>query len=623
MRKIKLSILLCVASLLIHVNAYTQNCKWQLYNESNGLFSNYTQSVVINDMGTIAVLPSNEIVTAVSVFKSNNWYIKNFNPNIEYVSSFTMDNYETFYFSGWGLGLRKIKDTTVTVYDTLDGLPSMDIENMVLGHNNEIWMTSYGFGVVRFNGTTFSVYDTSFICDMDINKIVRGPNNSMYFSSWSGCITMFNGTTFSDIQIIPGDLELSKFIVDNDGIIWAIAYDFTTQKDKAFKYINNSWQELNIDFINGYVSSLALDKMGMIWIGTESGAYKYDGKIFRYYNRNNGLDNEDVMSLFIDNQNRIWFASYDLGLTVLTESSQITGVVKAGTVFCSNGKAYLYSKPANVKKMILIDSTNLDIEGDFAFTDLSLGTYLVYAEADKTSYPDYFGTYYDMADNWQFAIPIDLLFCDSNVTNLTINLIYVEPIPVGPGYISGTLKSLDGTRATAEPIKDVDVTLRKVPGGVIAKTKTNDNGLFEFAKLPVGTYGILIDLPGLEMDSIREVTITENDTTITGQDYGADSNGIGVNNFSSIAKNNFISTIKIAPNPSSGRFNIIIPGFINSKIEISIITLQGQIVLDAITDSYKDKSSVYSIELSEMPKGFYLIRLRDNKSTRFEKLLLH
>jgi len=56
------------------------------------------------------------------------------------------------------------------------------------------------------------------------------------------------------------------------------------------------------------VHAIAEDKEGNIWFGTDHGAVKYDGKIFRSYKEENGLSNIKVgrKSILIDKAGNIW-----------------------------------------------------------------------------------------------------------------------------------------------------------------------------------------------------------------------------------------------------------------------------------------------------------------------------
>lgn len=54
------------------------------------------------------------------------------------------------------------------------------------------------------------------------------------------------------------------------------------------------------------------DKTGNLWFGTDQGVYKYDGKIFRNYNKKDGLNHIDISrkSLLVDKSGTIWVGTH-------------------------------------------------------------------------------------------------------------------------------------------------------------------------------------------------------------------------------------------------------------------------------------------------------------------------
>ena len=62
-----------------------------------------------------------------------------------------------------------------------------------------------------------------------------------------------------------------------------------------------------------YVFSIAQDKEGFIWVATQDGLNRYDGKVFVHYRHiskdKNSLANNFIRKVFIDNQNILWVAT--------------------------------------------------------------------------------------------------------------------------------------------------------------------------------------------------------------------------------------------------------------------------------------------------------------------------
>lgn len=63
------------------------------------------------------------------------------------------------------------------------------------------------------------------------------------------------------------------------------------------------------------IRSLIQDKMGNIWLGTDDGVTKYDGKYFSHYTIEQGLNNNLILSVFQDKSGNLWFGTFGGGVT--------------------------------------------------------------------------------------------------------------------------------------------------------------------------------------------------------------------------------------------------------------------------------------------------------------------
>lgn len=123
------------------------------------------------------------------------------------------------------------------------------------------------------------------------------------------CISLFtanaqNGfTTYTTNLTVSGGLKIQKaFLVDNSGNKWIGFQTITTASNVAnaglLKYDNSNWTLYNKTstpaFPSNYVTSLAKDNFGNIWIGCDSGLVKFDGTVFTTYSIAQGLPMKKV-----------------------------------------------------------------------------------------------------------------------------------------------------------------------------------------------------------------------------------------------------------------------------------------------------------------------------------------
>lgn len=67
--------------------------------------------------------------------------------------------------------------------------------------------------------------------------------------------------------------------------------------------------------LNDQVRSIVQDSIGNLWLATDEGLVRYDGKYFYHYRREQGLSNNLILSLFIDSKGNLWFGSFRGGVT--------------------------------------------------------------------------------------------------------------------------------------------------------------------------------------------------------------------------------------------------------------------------------------------------------------------
>lgn len=78
-------------------------------------------------------------------------------------------------------------------------------------------------------------------------------------------------------------------------------------------YAQESYFRLSVE--NGLSSTvvhdLLIDADGYLWIATEGGVNRYDGKNLSQYTTSDGLGGNEVLKMSLDSQNRIWFLSFN------------------------------------------------------------------------------------------------------------------------------------------------------------------------------------------------------------------------------------------------------------------------------------------------------------------------
>jgi hypothetical protein len=182
---------------------------------------------------------------------------------------------------------------------------------------------------------------------------------------------------------------------------------------------------------------------------------------------------------------------------------------------------------------------------------------------------------------------------------------------MGSGSISGNVSYeedgiLKGT--LARPVKKGSVILTKrvkkstLAGEVIAYIETDELGNYIFDNVPDGEYLLLVDITGLEMIEVHEVTI-QGDQVIFGLDYtvGYDEiytyTGVGI-------QSEETNDLKIFPNPGNGLISMefLKPG----DYLVSIYGADGRMMASREFPSAKGHRT---LDISELNEGIYMVKI--------------
>jgi two-component sensor histidine kinase/ligand-binding sensor domain-containing protein len=82
---------------------------------------------------------------------------------------------------------------------------------------------------------------------------------------------------------------------------------------KAQQFNLKTWS-LEEGLPQAYISDIAQDSSGSLWIGTSGGLSLFNGVSFRNFTKQNGLRSNDISCLFRDKKNTLWIGTSDQGL---------------------------------------------------------------------------------------------------------------------------------------------------------------------------------------------------------------------------------------------------------------------------------------------------------------------
>ncbi len=103
----------------------------------------------------------------------------------------------------------------------------------------------------------------------------------------------------------PGPTTITRTIIqDSQADLWIAAFD------GVFRYDGTSFTHVTRDVSSSRFFTVLEDRKGNLWFGSVgSGVYRYDGKTFDHFSTDDGLLNDEVVSIFEDRSGHIWLGA--------------------------------------------------------------------------------------------------------------------------------------------------------------------------------------------------------------------------------------------------------------------------------------------------------------------------
>jgi PKD repeat protein len=303
----------------------------------------------------------------------------------------------------------------------------------------------------------------------------------------------------------------------------------------------------------------------------------------------------------------------------IMQGSDVHGHVSYSGGDVTNGVAIIYTYEPYYISFDTIEIANIDAGGNFHFTNIPQGDYLIKVFADTIIYPDLIPTYSYSDWAWDSALVV-LHGCVYNDTT-NVYMLELPPPSTGSGLLHGIVIEGPGFgRAQGDPIHGVDVKLGVTgSSSIIANTTTDTNGEYSFGNLPFGSYTIYADIPGLERDSSYQIILDAVNDQYLSLDYEVDSNsvyiveGIGIENYYAPENSNMV----IYPNPVKDHTNIFYTINEDAKVKLEIYNVYGVMMQSLVNTALTpgEYNLTYNPKSNNLKPGVYFITLTvDGKS---------
>ncbi|MSU63147.1 MAG: hypothetical protein EXS31_12265 [Pedosphaera sp.] len=170
-----------------------------------------------------------------------------------------------------------------------------------------LWLPARAAGVIRFDGTNFvRSAPAEGLVDNRVYAMATAPDGSVWTGREGGLSHFVNGRWQNFPS--PDGKRISSLVCDSKGTVWAGSF----QGSSAWRFDGAGFQPLSTasgSFSNA-VFSLFIDRDDSLWIGTDAGAFRFDGQELKRITKSKGrLANNFVQCVYRDRQNVLWFGT--------------------------------------------------------------------------------------------------------------------------------------------------------------------------------------------------------------------------------------------------------------------------------------------------------------------------
>ena len=233
------------------------------------------------------------------------------------VLDMSADDRGGIWVAGGGLGLGYLnRDERFRWVDFPLG-PSETVTSVLAVANDRVWIARNDKVFLWGNGRAADVTPAEFR-DIFIRKLVSGPGGSVFVTTSNHGIFQWDGNSWTNFTNTtePGAANVYAVLADSKGRVLAgtIAGLYVVSGGGLARFSENGFE------IRRPIYLLLEDKSGRIWLGTDNGVIRWDGRKRRDYSKAEGLAGREVNRAagWIDGAGRIWIGTNE-GVSLYNE----------------------------------------------------------------------------------------------------------------------------------------------------------------------------------------------------------------------------------------------------------------------------------------------------------------
>ena len=300
---------------LVHYNGK----KFKNYNTRDGLASNTINKIEKSPNGDIWIATDN----GISIYNGTSFknYYRNDGLNHPNINGFLFDtNGDIYVATNWGVNL--IREGRIVSIDPMSNGMSQRLArttDMVKSRDGVYWFSTYGNGVWKYD--PFSVINltrTDNVPTSQKSGIISDKDNNIWVGTREGLIKVKNDKVEKIYKMEDGlsNNWISDLAMDDYGTLWISTFKGLSSYNGREFFIYGIKDGFPADDMN----SIAVDKNGLIWVFTSKGLCSFDGVNVKVYDEKHGIyylnTGNSWPEILVHPNGSIYICQYGGGLTI-------------------------------------------------------------------------------------------------------------------------------------------------------------------------------------------------------------------------------------------------------------------------------------------------------------------
>lgn len=223
-------------------------------------------------------------------------------------------------------GLIMMQDTNFRIFGKEHGLPGVEIRAVVKGPQGRMWVgTNEGLAV--WDGIRFTAPPVKTPAQT-VNAMLTHEKDGIWIALDEG-LGYLNNSGFhmiENLEHLPHKV-ITTLARDRRGDLWVGTENGISRMIPGINMLEPSFENITVEngLSNGKAYSILEDREGNLWVGTDIGAAKIGSLAFVGFTVDQGLTSDAVWAVMEDKEGRIWLGT-ERGVNIIGKDQKVTSL---------------------------------------------------------------------------------------------------------------------------------------------------------------------------------------------------------------------------------------------------------------------------------------------------------